>query len=237
MDEIRSFLDLPEDATLIQIRQAYHRKREVLLKDNDANASEQLRWLDDVMSHAIQQSAPSEGKSLNESETEMPTALVATPERNLSLPITPNTTTTENDPATYLARTMQEEPLRAPVKMVACPYCGNQTPAMISSCTHCGQQATKPCPVCGQPVLANERFCPRCSTPQREYDAKRFAEAETVIKQVQLERMDNEVHVQTLETTHRKKAVHGAFFWLIVFAVVVGLCVLAAFVYQMASQG
>jgi hypothetical protein len=58
-----------------------------------------------------------------------------------------------------------------------------------------------------------------------------------VEQRAQQERMESDARVAALEATHRKRAIHGAIFWIVALGLCLGLTALALVVFGMASRG
>jgi ribosomal protein L40E len=202
-------LNVSPTASADQIQAAYHRERARLLAsaaEDETRIAPALASLEQafvVLSDAAQRAAYDQSRSQTGT-----TAL-----------------TVANIPSAL--QTSNQAPTR-PIEQRVCPHCGSLNPAQATLCANCGKQISRRCPKCGNPVALVERVCGRCGTVIAEYDQNRFAQSVALEKQIQDERRVSEVRVSALEATHRANRRFGFIFWAIVFALLIGVCVLGS---------
>jgi len=112
---------------------------------------------------------------------------------------------------------------------IPCIYCGVRNLKEALICSSCGRHISRPCPKCGRVLSIEANICPRCKTILREFDESRIFDGSHVKEIKDLERRESQIRVDALEEHHRKRAVYGLFFWLIVAVVLGGLCALTFF--------
>lgn len=112
---------------------------------------------------------------------------------------------------------------------ISCVYCGAKNLKEALICGSCGRHISIPCPKCGKVLSIEEKICPRCKTILREFNESRIYESTHVKEVMDTERKENQIRVEALEEHHKKKAVYGLVFWLVVVAVFVGLCLFVVF--------
>jgi len=112
---------------------------------------------------------------------------------------------------------------------IPCVHCGARNLKEALICSSCGRHISRPCPKCGKILSIEAKICPRCKTILREFDESRIFDASHVKEVKDLERHETQIRVDALEEHHQKRAVYGLVFWLVVAAVLVGLCVLTFF--------
>jgi hypothetical protein len=61
---------------------------------------------------------------------------------------------------------------KAAATLVRCATCGERNPLAAVSCHACGHSLALPCPACGLSLLAAQRHCPRCHTPNTGFRAR-----------------------------------------------------------------
>lgn len=109
---------------------------------------------------------------------------------------------------------------------ILCVHCSGRNLKEALICSSCGRHISRPCPKCGKILPIEAKICPRCKTILREFDESRIFDASHVKEVKDLERLETQIRVDALEEHHQKRAVYGLVFWLVVAAVLVGLCVL-----------
>jgi hypothetical protein len=112
---------------------------------------------------------------------------------------------------------------------IPCVYCSTRNFKEALICSSCGRHISRPCPKCGKILSIQVKICHRCKTILREFDESRIFDASHVKEVKDLERQETQIRVGALEEHHQKRAVYGLVFWLVVAAVLVGLCVLTYF--------
>jgi hypothetical protein len=207
MPDIYTILNLDPNATQDEIAAAYNHKHAELISQAsvDANMDQQLKQLEDAYAQLSKRSQ---------------LAIPQAPPPHI--PIDPSLNLVNQFDAPIIDRA-------DPVVIVSCPNCGSPNPSQAMICMACGQQMSRPCPNCGKPVLLTQTVCPRCNALIRETDQFRLAEAIHTNKQIQQERLENQVRVNSLEAAHSERIKNGILFWILVILVVIGLCVFGVF--------
>lgn len=206
MSNYYQLLNLQPTASTAEVTAAYQRERARLSASNPEDLDQQIQAIEEayaVLSDSGQRAAYD--RSLNANSPSKSLVVAAQPAAIMAPAVSP-----------------------VPLIQQECWNCGKPNPVVATNCAYCGSQLSRPCPQCGQSVALNQTVCPRCNTFLPEYDKRRFTEAIAVDKQVQEERYISETRVETLEAIHTTNRNAGVVFWLVVFALCVGLTLLAA---------
>lgn len=217
MNNPYSILGIEDGASREQIQAAYNKKRARLLAslDNNPDATEEIQKIDEALVQLLNQSNLALTQTLPPQPSGSTDSILSLVDK-LDAPIL------DKNEAAYCQ---------------PCPYCGIPNPVHASVCSSCGRQISRPCPKCGHRVLLNEAVCPRCNTIISELDQQRHADAVITKGRVEEERLKDQMRVEALEDSHRKRASFGILLWTGIILAILGVCAAGLYaLYYFANQ-
>ena len=140
------------------------------------------------------------------------------------------------NPTAVAAQAMYEQGAPPAAATITCPTCGLLNPAQLTTCQNCGSQISRTCPVCVSHIPIYAPICPRCGAATDEVAKNRALEANEVARQIDVQRLEDDARFERQEQRHATRAAYGVVFWMIVTAVLVGLCALASYAYWFTNQ-
>lgn len=103
---------------------------------------------------------------------------------------------------------------------IECPYCQSQTPIESTKCISCGGQVSRSCPHCGKFVTVNATICRHCGTNIQNYDRRRFGQAEIIKREIDKERAENTIRIESQRTIWASLEKQAREFWLVVLGLI-----------------